>query len=317
MQRPVFSLNLLFLISLLVGCVPIAAPVATATRQFTAATGEVIEVPVHPQRIVAQDFFGELVALGVTPVGTPDRFFEQSTLFAGYLTGVKSIGQANNINLETTALLQPDLIIINQYLEPEVAEKLTAIAPTIQFDDNEDLFTRLDLVADLVGKAAEAQAWRERYAAKQEAVRTQLASTIEPGEKALIMTAWQDIIWVQATRNVGQTIYNTLGFQPTAKIASEVEAIMSGANTAGQSGWLEISFELLPDYAADADRIFLSLSDDADTQAAYESYTTNPLWQTLPAVQNDQVYILNAGWGWYNPIGLEWELDAVTELLKK
>ena len=27
-------------------------------------------------------------------------------------------------------------------------------------------------------------------------------------------------------------------------------------------------------------------------------------WQTLPAEQNDQVYILSSEWGWYNPIGL-------------
>jgi len=321
-------------LALLVGCVPVtsagalrtvAEPTVTpagspptnanATQVFTDATGAAVEVPTNPQRIVAQDFFAELVVLGVRPVGTSDRYIEQTELFADYLAGVESIGQANSLNLETVARLQPDLILINQYLEPDVVAQLTKIAPTVQFDDNADLVTRLEQVAMLVGKETEAETWFANYAAKQEATRAALASVIQPGEKALIMTAWQDVLWVQATRNVGQTIYTTLGFAPTDKISAEVAAIMSGANTAGQSGWLEISFELLPDYAADADRIFLSLSDDDDTQAAYESYINNPLWQMLPAVQKDQVYLLGPSWGWYNPIGLEWELEQVVELL--
>jgi len=41
------------------------------------------------------------------------------------------------------------------------------------------------------------------------------------------------------------------------------------------------------------------------------------LWQTLPAVQNDQVYILSAEWRWYNPISRAWELANVTALLAK
>ena len=55
----------------------------------------------------------------------------------------------------------------HQYLAPEVTEKLIAIAPTVQLDDNGDLVTRLKQVAVLVGKQAEAQAWLDHDTACQ------------------------------------------------------------------------------------------------------------------------------------------------------
>lgn len=287
-----------------------------ATQIYTTADGSTLEIPLAPQRIVAQDFLGELLVLGIKSIGTPSRFFDETTLFQDQLIGVENIGAANGFNLETVVALNPDLILVNQYLPAEMATRLAEIAPVITLDDNQEVFTRLRTIATIVGKEVAAQAWIDQYTQQQAATRAALAGIVQPGEKALILTMWEDIIWVQATRSIGQTIYNTVGFSPTAKIEAEVVAIMSGANTSGQSGYLEISLELLPDYAADADRIFLLLSPDEKSQSVFGAYTSNPLWQTLPAVQNERVYHLTTEWGWYNPIGLAWELENVVELLQ-
>ncbi len=319
------AIGMLVLLGSLAACVVVpAAPsstgvpaptAATALRDYTTSTGETVAIPVAPQRIVAQDFLGELLVLGVKPVGTPSRFYEESTLFLDQLAGVENIGAANSFDLEKVVALNPDLILVNQYLPEELLARLVEIAPVIPLDDNAEVFTRLTTIASIVGKEAEAQAWIDQYAQQQAATREALADVVQPGEKALILNLWEDIIWVQATRSIGQTIYNTVGFSPTAKIEAEVAAIMRCDNTSGQSGYLEISLELLPDYAADADRIFLLVSTDEKSQSVFDGYTRNPLWNTLPAVQNDKVYLLTTEWGWYNPVGLAWELENVVKVL--
>lgn len=80
MRSSHLAIRLGLVCSLLLIVTTCAAPVATS--EPTVAPASATAPPATPQRIVAQDYLGELLALGVTPVGTSDRFFDESTLFA-------------------------------------------------------------------------------------------------------------------------------------------------------------------------------------------------------------------------------------------
>ncbi|NAZ85366.1 ABC transporter substrate-binding protein [Kineococcus indalonis] len=96
------------------------------------------EVAAAPERVVTvgyneQDF---VLALGVTPVGTRKtlsydsarRPWAQDLLPEG---GIPEVGEAE-LNLEAIAALQPDLIIgAYSYMEQDLYDQLSAIAPTI------------------------------------------------------------------------------------------------------------------------------------------------------------------------------------------
>ena len=111
-------------------------------------------VPAAPQRVVTvgyneQDF---VLALGVVPVATrktlsydsAQRPWAQDLLPEG---GIPEVGEAE-LNLEAIAAARPDLIIgAYSYMEQDLYERLSAIAPTI---------------ADVPGPTAEAAAtWQE------------------------------------------------------------------------------------------------------------------------------------------------------------
>lgn len=67
-------------------------------------------VPLEPRRVVALDgaTVGNLLALGMMPAGVASNLLPEITRL---IPNVPRLGQSSQINLETLAVLQPDLII--------------------------------------------------------------------------------------------------------------------------------------------------------------------------------------------------------------
>lgn len=82
-----------------------------ATRTYESDKGT-ITLPEHPQRVVVavDDYVGDVLALGITPVGAPDTVFD-APYYKKYLNGVANIGDSSALSLEKVITLKPDLII--------------------------------------------------------------------------------------------------------------------------------------------------------------------------------------------------------------
>lgn len=135
-------MRLIFSLLLLVGCtVQAAVPV----QSFTDDLGRVVNVPLHPQRIVSLhdlDITIPLIELGVPPVASHGRTRPDGSHFLRsgvQLTGVDFdnsnityIGTAD-IDIEAIVAAKPDLIITEPSRNTPI-EQLEKIAPTVSID---------------------------------------------------------------------------------------------------------------------------------------------------------------------------------------
>lgn len=279
-----------------------------STHTITDALGRQVEVPANPQRIIAHYFASEIVALDAPLVGT-NFINAQEILTDEQLQGVEDIGQDMAPNLEKTLSLNPDLIIVPDFLESPDIEKLSKIAPTVVVSYSAEVFTRLRSLGEIIGKSEQAEEWIKNYTAKAEEMRNQLKSEIKQGETASAFIIYGDKqLYLYGPQRLGPTMYDAFGFKMPPKVAELF------AND--QDLWKTISLETFPEYAGD--RIFLvSESSDDAAKKELEKVINGPIWKNLPAVKNGKAYIVEDRWGYNDPLTLEWLLDEMAKVLTK
>jgi len=274
-------------------------------RHHTDAFGRKVELPANPQRIVAHYYASDMVALDLPMVGTnyPNA---EVVLSPEQLQNYTDTG-GGDPNIETILALKPDLIFVPDFTEASVVDLLAEIAPTVVIPYSGDPFERLRLFGDLVGKPEAAEAWIEAYNAKAAAKRQEVAPSIKAGETATAFIMYGDaVLYIYGRPRLGPTMYDVFGFiQPP----SVTELFKSNPDEL----WQAISLELLPGYAGD--RIFLVQGDDEDSKAANEKLLNDPIWKSLPAVQNNKVYYVGDRWGLNDPLTLAWLLDEMAKVL--
>ena len=165
-------MRLLFSLLLLLGC---SVQAEVATRPFTDDLGRVVNVPLHPQRIVSLhdlDITIPLIELGVPPVASHGRTRPDGSHFlrsGALLTGVdfdhstiKFIGTAD-IDIEAIIAAKPDLIITEPSRHTPI-EQLEKIAPTVSIDHLDggapEIYRKL---AQLTGTQARLAILERRY----------------------------------------------------------------------------------------------------------------------------------------------------------
>ena len=165
-------MRLLFSLLLLLGC---SVQAEVATRPFTDDLGRVVNVPLHPQRIVSLhdlDITIPLIELGVPPVASHGRTRPDGSHFlrsGALLTGVdfdhstiKFIGTAD-IDIEAIVAAKPVLIITEPSRHTPI-EQLEKIAPTVSIDHLDggapEIYRKL---AQLTGTQARLAILERRY----------------------------------------------------------------------------------------------------------------------------------------------------------
>lgn len=165
-------MRLLFSLLLLLGC---SVQAEVATRPFTDDLGRVVNVPLHPQRIVSLhdlDITIPLIELGVPPVASHGRTRPDGSHFlrsGALLTGVdfdhstiNFIGTAD-IDIEAIVAAKPDLIITEPSRHTPI-EQLEKIAPTVSIDHLDggapEIYRKL---AQLTGTQARLAILERRY----------------------------------------------------------------------------------------------------------------------------------------------------------
>lgn len=281
-------------------------PEAPKTKIYKAENGD-IEVPVNPERIVAVTFLGDLLALGVTPVGAGSIALDNSVLLKEELSGVTSVG---DVSVEAVMGLEPDLIIVPSYLPGETVEQLVKIAPTVAIPwfgfTGTDPLEQVRTIGDLIGKEAEAEAFIARYKEKAAEAKARIAGAIGPDETVGSYSIWAKNFWVLPKgRDAGYNLLEMFGLTSPAKVNEEVIATGQGK---------DISLEVLPEYAAD--HMFVTVYEPDGGSERAKEVLEGSLWNSLDAVKNNHVYMLDMSEFWMNDgLNLEKQLDILVDII--
>jgi len=283
-------MRLLFSLLLLVG---FSTQAADTTQSFTDDLGRVVEVPLHPQRIVSLhdlDITIPLIELGVPPVASHGRtrpdgshFIRSSALLTGIdfdNSSIKFIGTAD-IDIEAIVAAKPDLIITQPGRGTPI-EQLEKIAPTVSID-------HLDGGApQIYRKLAQLTGTEARYAILERRYQEEIAQI-----KRMIDTQHISVAVIQANQGKINALhtYHSLGRvlrDAGFKFPPLIDSIPEGKR-------IDVSAERLPEM--DADFVFTTWRGDTggkpqDEMAAMDAVL--PGWcEFLSACQRGHYILLS------------------------
>ncbi len=155
--------------------------IAQSVRSVTDDKGQVVSVPVDPQRIVAisEVDLDALLALGITPAGTLNGRGQSAPTqyLLDEVQEVAIVGEFFQPNIEMLLQLQPDLILAGGFPIPPMLELLPEIAPTlITYDIADDWKTSFRKIATMLEKEAEHAKFMADYDARIAELRPRLAA---------------------------------------------------------------------------------------------------------------------------------------------
>ncbi|ANF97481.1 iron-hydroxamate ABC transporter substrate-binding protein [Paenibacillus bovis] len=266
------------------------------TITYQSETGP-IEVPAHPQRVIALDgYAGNVMKFGVPLVGV-DSWTMASPNFKSYLDGVTEVSADN---LEKIIELKPDLIIAGNTVKN--ADKLKQIAPLVTYTYNKvDYLTQVEEVAKAINKADEGAAWVADFKKRAAKAGSEIKAKIGDDASVTVMEGDSKQLYVfgDAWGRGTEIIYQAMGL----KMPEKVKAMTS------KDGYYDLSLEVLPDYLGD----YVIYSKDPSVDASFQNTDT---YKNIPAVKNKHVYEADARGFYFNDaVTLDYQLDFITKSL--
>ncbi len=281
---------------------------STETRVYKDLQGTEVDIPTNPERIVLQgNAIGDLIALGIEPVGVDRRFIESGVLEDNGKISSTDIGFPTN--LEKVLTLKPDLIMLSYIMDNEV-EEASKIAPTVVFDGMQPLKDRFPVVADIVGKKEEGEQLLRKYNEDADAMWEQLRANgkVAEGETAVVFQFfWNKKMFVMKTGGVAGLLYQDKGYTMDEK----VQALQPNSGP-----YIEITKETLHETLV-GDQLFVLISGDKEAQKAFDELTQEPLWNSLPAVKNNKVHFIEDKWNYDDMTTSNMLLEEFPNILKK
>ncbi|QUL54196.1 AraC family transcriptional regulator [Paenibacillus tritici] len=257
-----------------------ASEAASQTRTISTVKGD-IEVPSNPQRVVVDYLVGDVVALGVTPLGVARATRGETE--AVYSNQIKDSIKIK-MEPEDVMSLEPDLIILAW--GEENYDDLSKIAPTIYVPYG-DMTTeeRIRFMGDILNKPAEAEAVLNAYASKIEEAKLAFTNA-GLSDKTVTLGEFSDksSSVAGAKHAVGVLIYNELQMKAPPKVQSDI--------IAADKYWGEVSMEALPAYMGD----YLIALGDTEVPA------DQAIWKLLPAVQQNRIVMVGSSLSWSTDI---------------
>lgn len=233
------------------------------------------------KRIVVYDLVGNVVALGLTPVGA--SYFHNLAgllLMQEKLEGVVDVGRQST---DTVVELEPELIIVPKWLEPKTVTALQKIAPTLIVPYGNP-FERFRQLAELLERRQEAAEFAARYQQRAQQISEELGSVIAPHETVGLYELSEHHIWVlnEFHGRGGYNLYRGLGLTPPLNVQKHV---------IGKGQVIRINLEQLPDYAADHMIISYNFTDEGQALAA--RLLSHPVWQSIAAYHHQRIYTID------------------------
>ncbi|WP_107838517.1 ABC transporter substrate-binding protein [Metasolibacillus meyeri] len=275
----------------------------SATKMYTDALSREVEIPTNPQRVVALWTVGEILALDVQPVGSTTqllRFYTDEEK-----DGIEIVGDSVIGDYEKILSLNPDLIVLYALAKEEEIEQFSKIAPTVTTQFFGEPMESLRDLGEILNKQEEAEDWIKEYNRRVEVAREEVKDLNLQDEKAVVIQLALKNMYLYRSSTF-PTIFDAYQFQ----LSSYQEKLQQDGNFAKE----QLSIEILPEFS-DVDRIFLIVNDE-DSKAAYETLKDSTIWNNLPAVKNNQVYVMHNRFSITDITTLDWALDEVKRLLK-
>ncbi len=151
-----------------------------------------------PKNILVMDWtlMEQLIALGVTPVGVPNinEYERYRAIDKELLTGISDIGKPWKPDLKAIAKLKPDVIILGTD-QKEFTRVLIRFAKIMYFqnfshrfeNNGEKVFTRLDQLATLTQKQAQAEKIKKIFKQKVNELNVQLKQKLGVNNKVILL----------------------------------------------------------------------------------------------------------------------------------
>ncbi|MEC0126228.1 ABC transporter substrate-binding protein [Paenibacillus pabuli] len=271
-----------------------------ATRIYKSLSGDV-EIPAEPKRIVTDMYVSDLLTLGVKPVGAIQYYLE-NPFYSDQVEGIENIGDRGAVSLEKVVELNPDLIITYSDQAEEI-ERYQKIAPTvvIPYGTFTNVHDEIRGFGELMNKSEKAEAWLKSYDDRVEAARAKVKAVIKPEETFSILEVSDKSYYGYGDNfgRGGQAVYRALELAPLEITKKELM---------GDTQWKEISREVVGNYAGD--HIFLTVGENN------KNYQGDAIWQSLPAVKNNQVYELQEDRYWYfDPIAIQGQAEEFADMI--
>ena len=275
-------------------------------------------VPTTPKRVVTISYpiLAHALTLGVKPIASTS--LEVMELRSTHLDpqnylalnkrveGIRNIGDYRTINLEKILQLKPDLIIDGiKVTNPFLAQ----IAPTVSIASTyADLYANwkeaFNSTAKILGREAEAQEALDHYAQRVKQLKLVLGSRYQ-NQTISIVAGFGQNMSVYLKNSFAGSILDDLGLKrpPVQNVSRGYGRIDS------------ISEEKLN--LIDGDILFF-LGGNNPSGDVFRWLQKRPLWQTLTAVQNKKVYLVNSlTWNGINPLDANAVLDDLEKYLVK
>lgn len=267
------------------------------TRTVTTITGEV-EVPENPQRVVVQYLMGDVVTLGITPVGVSDVY--DGAAFADLVSKSTGLGWFPEWEEESIMALDPDLILV---IDEDSVEKYSKIAPTVLVPYGEiTQDERVTFLGEVLNRQEEAKEAIQAYAVNLQEAKDKLqaagfgqytVSVFEGGADAAMSVKGDQY-------GTGSILYKELGLGAPKGVQENIIDKDSGGE--------QVSFEVLAEYTGD----FII----RNTYEGMADLSEDAVWNSLPAVANGRVIGIEFGLSYYPDIySAKVQMDFVTESL--
>ena len=291
----------LLLLSMLAACTPVGpTPPAADAITLTDALGRTVSVPKNPRRVAALlgSFADAWVLAGGAPIAAANDAWED---FGLELSGAVNLGGAHSPSTEALLAANPDLVLASASTASNVAMldilEATGI-PVLYFDvDNfEDYLAMLDVCTRLTGRRDLYEQNGTAICAAVEAVKASYTDAALPDEERTVLLLRASSTAVKAKGSRGTVL-------------GEMLADMGCINVAdSDTGLLEnLSMEAM--IRANPRHIFVVTMGNDPTAAAnalQQFMEENPAWETLDAVREGRVHVMdralfnlkpNARWG--------------------
>ncbi|MGG4147129.1 AraC family transcriptional regulator [Paenibacillus algorifonticola] len=270
--------------------------------------GNEVKVPANPKRVIASYLEDHLVALGVIPVaqwsvseGKVQNYLQKE------LANIPAI--PSELPYEVVMSYQPDLIIIDnaEMVMGDKYAQYAKIAPTytVGSDVNNDWRQELLTIGEVLNKSEEAKQVLADYEAKATDAKNKLHQAIGDKSAAVLWVTAKNVYVVNQNLSSGDLLYRDLGLT--------VPNVVAEISSTAKANWSAISKEKLAEL--DADYLFIVNS----REATKEEILSDPIWQGIPAVKNNNVYAYdnNASWLYTGTIANSQMIDDVLESIVK
>lgn len=243
----------------------------TGTRTVSTIKGD-IEVPINPQRVVANWYVGDVITLDLNLVGYNAWEQESMPFYEELMASIK----IDSWEPENVMTLEPDLIITYQ---EEDFDKFSKIAPVLVIPESTESIERLSIIGEATGRTEESQAAIDNFQTKLAKAKENLSSEEFAGKTFSILEDWGSSgdwsgVYYETGSRGGTLVYDYLELAIPEKLTELIKKSGEGRGS--------LSYEIAHEYFGDYILWFRQEGKESE-------YAKTEIWNSIPAVQNGKV----------------------------